>query len=162
MMNRTAFLALMAAVLVLLAAASPAKADTLYSTSGTPPTYVTNSGFRLSGGYTFAEAFVPTETATLTDAIVPVGLNPDSLGGDAATVYIESSTAGQPSGTTLDTLTTTGTIVGSGDELLTFTCTVCSQLTSGTSYFIVVMQTGGSDVVSLLSGETFGVRAQAL
>jgi hypothetical protein len=145
MTNRTAFLTLMAAALVLLAAALPAKADTLYTTSGTPPTY--NNTFPVvffdpnNPGTTFAEAFVPTETAMLTDAILPLQSNGTS---DVITVYIESSTAGAPSGTILDTLTATGPLGGT-PQLITFSCTTCPQLTLGTTYFVVAQQTAGPD-----------------
>ena len=144
LLNRAACLALMCAALVLLAAALPANADTLYTTGGVPPTFLNNSGFSLgTGGNVLAESFVPVETATLTDAILPLQLFEDPPG-DVVTVYIESSSGGAPTGTILDTLTTTGTITGTGQNF-TFTCAVCSQLLSGTTYDIVVQQTAGID-----------------
>ena len=154
--NRTAFLVLIAVALVLLAAASPAKADPIYTTSGTPPVFGGDSLSLWSGG-TFGEAlgeaFVPTETATLTDAIVPLGIAEDfGSAGDLVTVYIESSTAaGAPSGTVLDTLTTTTAITSTAADI-TFTCatpTSCSlpTLSAGTTYDIVVQQTAGPDML---------------
>jgi hypothetical protein len=142
MVNRTAFLALMAAVLVLLAGAFPAKADTLYTTGGSPLTYIADTGYTtVAGGLTVAIAFAPTTTGALTDLIVPLGSNQGGTG-SAPTFYIESSTAGAPSGTILDTLTTTSTIadIFLKDALYTYTCSPsCANptLTAGTTYFLV-------------------------
>ncbi len=146
-LNRTAYLTLTCAVLVLLASASPVKADTIYTTGGTPPTFV-SSGIAIgNGGSAEAVSFVATETATLTDAILPLQiLVPDPPPADGATVFIESSVAGVPTGTVLDTLTTSGTVTTSGQNL-TYTCTVCSVLHSGTTYDIVVQQTAGADLM---------------
>lgn len=142
MLNRTAYLALTCAVLVLLASASPVKADTIYTTGGTPPTFTSTLGLQTNvGASALAESFVATETATLTDAILPLQLASDPA--DVAMVFIESSVAGVPSGTILDTLTTSGTITPTGQNL-TFTCAVCSKLISGTTYDIVLQETAGS------------------
>jgi len=137
-LNRAAYLALTCAVFVLLAASS-AKADTLYTTGGTPPNF-NPSTFQIGIGPT-GESFVPTETATLTDVIVTLKLGGEFSSSPAAvTVYVESSSSGAPSGTILDTLTTTDAITNTPHDL-TFTCTVCSQLVSGTTYDIVLQQT---------------------
>src|SRR5271168_2208954 len=121
-LNRTAYLALTCAVLVLLASASPVKADTIYTTGGTPPTFNASSGLLTNvGASALAESFVATETATLTDVILPLQIVADPPPADVATVFIESSVAGVPSGTILDTLTTSGTITTSGKNF-TFTC----------------------------------------
>lgn len=149
MLNRAAYLALTCAVLVLLALASPVKADTIYTTGGTPPTFTSASGLLTADGASaLAESFVATETATLTDAILPLQILilTDPPPPDVATVFIESSVAGVPSGTILDTLTTTGTITTSAQNL-TFTCAVCSELLAGTTYDIVVQQIAGGDYV---------------
>jgi hypothetical protein len=147
MMNRMAFFASMAAALVLLAA-SPIKADNVYSTSGTlPPAYLSGSGYTTGAEQNvIAEAFVPTETATLTDALIPLQLIFGGSSVDVVTAYIESSNAGAPSGTILDTLTTTGTITATA-SLLTYTCTICSQpfLQEGINYFVVLQQIAGAD-----------------
>jgi hypothetical protein len=159
LLNRAACLALMCAALVLLAAALPANADTLYTTGGVPPTFLNNSGFSLgTGGNVLAESFVPVETATLTDAILPLEIFNEDPPGDVVKVFIESSSAGAPSGTVLDTLTTTGTIPTGSGQNLTFTCAVCSTLLSGTTYDIVVQQTAGADVPrwNLVSPATAG------
>jgi PEP-CTERM motif len=146
MLNRAAYLGLICAALALLASASPVKADTIFTTGGTPPTFTSSSGLLTNvGASALAESFVATESATLTDAILPLQI-PDDPPGDVAMVFIESSGAGMPSGTILDTLTTTGTITPSGHNL-TFTCAVCSTLFAGTTYYIVLQQTAGGDAL---------------
>jgi hypothetical protein len=169
MLNRAACLTLTCAMLVLLAA-SPAKADTLYTTGGTPPALGYSATSLLGVNTLIAESFVTAETANLTDAILPLweaqdfpsGL-PPTPGLDKATVYIESSSSGAPSGTILDTLTTTGTITASPSELLTFTCAICSQptLASGVTYFLAAEKTAGNDDVNwteaaLFAGASYG------
>lgn len=144
-LNRAAYLALTCAVLVLLASASPVKADTIFTTGGTPPTFGSSGLLTNVGASALAESFVPTESATLTDVILPLQ-TVDDPPGDMATVFIESSVAGVPSGTILDTLTTSGTITTTGHNL-TFTCTVCSVLLAGTTYDIVVQQVAGPDLL---------------
>ena len=167
MLNRSALLALMAAALVLLAAASPAKADTIYTTGGTPPSYIPGSGDTLSTDayanvYVYAQSFVPTETATLIDVQLPLseeGGSPPPP--NEVTVYIESSTTGgAPSGTKLDTLGPTGSISSTTAQIFTVTCATCSTLTVRTTYFVVVDQTSGPDPVlwNLISPETFGTQ----
>ncbi len=148
MLNRAAYLALTCAVLVLLALASPVKADTIYTTGGTPPTFNSGSGLLTADGASaLAESFVATETATLTDAILPLQIFViDPPPANVATVFIESSVGGVPSGTILDTLTTGGTITPTAQNL-TFTCAVCSELLSGTTYDIVVQQTAGGNLI---------------
>jgi hypothetical protein len=171
MMNRTAVLTLMVAALVLLGGASSAKADTLYTTGGTPLSYIADTGYTtIAGSLSVADAFDPTTTGTLTSLIVPLGLNSDGNGA-APTFYIESATAGAPSGTILDTLTTTSTIADKFlvDALYTYTCSSCSTLTAGTTYFLVDVSapsggvnwdvnslTAGADVYASFTGATSG------
>ena len=141
--------ALMTLALVLLAAsASPVMADTLYTTGGTPPTFVGQSLDVATATTTWSETFSPSETATLTDAILPLQLFSDPPG-DTATVYIESTTSGAPSGTVLDTLTTATTLTTTGANI-TFTCSVCSQLVFGTTYAVLLQQNSGTDQVAWL------------
>jgi PEP-CTERM motif len=141
-MNRTAFVALTAALLVLLLAASPAKADTLYTNFGSPgQTYSTGSADLLgtfsSSNYVRANPFIASETATLTDAMLALN------GSGAVAVYIESDSGGMP-GAILDTLTTAGSLGGS-PSILTYTCSTCSQLVAGTEYFVVAQETVSGD-----------------
>lgn len=136
--NRTAFLALLSAVLAFLAA-SPLKADTIFTNFGSPEqTYNSGSAYLLSPGFSLASPFVASETATLTDAMLALNqfLGPVS----PPTVYVESDSGGEP-GTILDTLTTAGS-VGSTPSILTYTCSTCSQLVGGTEYFLVTQATG--------------------
>lgn len=140
---------LSAAVVLVLLAASPANADPIYTTGGTPPSYISTTGY---GDYlgvsvnVIAQSFVPTETAILTDVQLPLELftGPSD---SQVTVYIESSVSGAPSGTILDTLGPTGSISSTTPQIFTVTCTGCSTLTEGTAYFVVVEQTAGAQAV---------------
>jgi len=147
-MNRLAFLPLAAAALMLMAAPH-ARADVIYSTTtGTTPAYSSDDGYQIGSDDVWAEAFAPTETATLTDAILPLQIYVDPPPTSVFTVYIESSTAGgAPSGTILDTLTDAGATFSDTSALYAFTCSTCSTLTAGTTYFVAIEETTGSDVV---------------
>ncbi len=123
---------------LLLAAALPIKADTLYTNLG--------SGYNSSDGYAvgyysagdpdevIANPFVASETGTLTDALLPLAV---FSGSPSVTVYIESDVSGAP-GAILDTLTPTETL-GNAFSLVEFTCSTCSTLTAGTEYFLVAL-----------------------
>jgi PEP-CTERM motif len=121
---------------LLLPAASPIKADTLYTNLGSG--YSSSDGFAV--GYfspgdpdeVVASPFVASETATLTDAQLVLSV---FSGSPSVNVYIESDVAGTP-GTILDTLTQTETL-GNAFSLVEFTCSTCSTLTAGTEYFLV-------------------------
>jgi hypothetical protein len=135
--NRAAFLVLLTAVLVFVAA-SPLKADTIFTNFGSPGQTYESSAYLLSPGFSLASPFVPSETATLTDAMLALSqfIGPVS----PPTVYVESDSGGEP-GTIIDTLTTAGTL-GSTPSILTYTCAICSQLVGGTEYFLVAEATG--------------------
>jgi PEP-CTERM motif-containing protein len=116
-----------------------ALADTVYSTFAPGHFYNTSPGYVI-GSQTLANSFVPTETVTLTDATLAVDWY---SGNSPMNVYIESSVGGAP-GAILDTLTQVGTFPTGGypiaTELVDFTCSVCSVLDAGTTYFIVDQQ----------------------
>jgi hypothetical protein len=125
-------------------------ADTIYSTFGPGQTYGTSSYIIGTGeiaGVSFnqliAAPFIPTETVTLSDAILAMVQNRTSTGAGPVTVFIESSMGGVP-GTILDTLTQVGdltiTDVTDAAALLDFTCSSCSVLDAGTMYFLVAYQ----------------------
>lgn len=145
---------------LVLPALSPVKADTLYTNLG--------SGFSTSDGYAIGtiigggtddqvigEQFVASETATLTDALLPLAVFGGSTlsgGSPSVAVYIESEVSGAP-GAILDTLTGT---IGNSLSLVDFTCSTCSTLTAGTKYFLVAQDTvAGSTAVWLFAnGQT--------
>lgn len=126
--------ALAAALCGLLLAALPstALAGTVYSTFSPSHTYGSSSfgigAYPSGSNQVLAEAFVPSETVTLSEAILALsqsGDNPFNL-------YVESDSGGVP-GTILDTLTQVGGST-STPSLVTFTCSSCSVLDAGTEY----------------------------
>jgi hypothetical protein len=130
---------------------SPAKqmrADTVFTNFGSGQSYVGNSwwfvgNFPGVGTEVDAFSFVPTETATLTGADLALTV----LSGPAApsTVYIESSVGGAP-GTILDTLTENGSYgTYPSTSVVNFSCSTCSVLDAGTTYWIVAQETNASD-----------------
>ncbi len=142
---------------LVLPALSPVKADTLYTNLG--------SGFSTSDGYAIGaipggggddevigEQFVAGETATLTDALLPLAVFASSPSTPSLAVYIESEVSGAP-GAILDTLTGT---IGSSLSLVEFTCSTCSTLTAGTKYFLVAQDTvaGSTAVWAFANGQT--------
>ena len=138
---------------LLLFAASPTRADTLYTNL--------ESGYSSSDGYAvgyfspadpdevIASPFIASETGTLTDAQLALAV---FSGSPSVTVYIESDVSGAP-GAILDTLTPTETI-GNAFSLVEFTCSTCSTLTAGTEYFLVAQNTvaGSAANWALLNG----------
>ena len=145
---------------LVLPALSPVKADTLYTNlgSGISPSDGYGIGAVVGGGsgdQVIGEQFVAGETATLTDAQLPLSVFGGSLSTPSLAVYIESEVSGAP-GAILDTLTQVGTI-GSSLSLVEFTCSTCSTLTAGTNYFLVVQDTvAGSTAVWSFANGLFG------
>lgn len=127
----------------LLSTAVVAHADTVASTFGTGQSFITSSWWDVGAVPGSAQVqvdafpFVPTETVTLTNA--NLGLYQLSSANTPLTVYIESSLSGHP-GSILDTLTQVGTFNGNA-AVVNYTCSTCSVLTAGTTYFIVGQQT---------------------
>jgi PEP-CTERM motif len=115
------------------------RADSVFSNLGPGQTFNASEAYGLGPSGPLASPFVASETVTLTDVLLALS-GPASGPGSGATVnfYIESDSAGLPSGTILDTLTTAGSI-SSTPSILTYVCSVCSQLTSGTTYFVVAL-----------------------
>ena len=122
-----------------------ARADTVYSTFGPGQSYdKVNGGYDLGNvlniNQVIAVPFVPTETVTLTDAMLAL----QQLDGSGSMkVFIESSSNGAP-GSVLDTLTQHGKIKSFRPSLVDFTCSTCSVLDAGTMYFLVAQENGGS------------------
>jgi PEP-CTERM motif len=122
-----------------------ARADTVYSTFGQGQSYDTvNGGYDLGTilniNQVIAIAFVPTETVTLTDAVLAL----QQLDGSGSMkVFVESSSNGAP-GAVLDTLTQNGKIKPFNPSLVDFTCSTCSVLDAGTTYFLVAQESRGS------------------
>jgi hypothetical protein len=122
-----------------------ARANTVYSNFGPGQSYDT-----VSGGYdlgtvlnlnqVIAIPFIPTETVTLTDAVLAL----QQLDGSGSIkVFIESSSGGAP-GAVLDTLSQVGKVKLFSPSLVDFTCSTCSVLEAGTMYFLVAQESGGS------------------
>jgi hypothetical protein len=134
-LNRTVCLALVSGVLVSLAAALPLKADTVFTNFGSPgQTYNNNASWTL-GQNVYAFPFVASESATLTDIMLPLA------GTGSVNVYLLSASGGTPD-SVLATLTTAGSL-GNTFSILTYTCSTCAQLTAGTTYFAVAQDSGG-------------------
>lgn len=118
-----------------LAAASPLKADTVFTNFGSPgQTYNQNANWTL-GQNVYAFPFVASENATLTDIMLPLG------GTGSVNVYLLSASGGVPD-QVLATLTTAESL-GNTSSILTYTCSTCVQMTAGTTYFVVSQDIGG-------------------
>src|ERR1700733_8854244 len=133
------------ASLALLAATTlAAHADTVFSQFGPDQTFSPGGydiGLPSPGSSTvIASSFTPTETATLTDAVLAMSERDRSPDTNPVTVFIESSVAGAP-GSIIDTLTQVGTQSKTA-SLIDFTCASCSVLNDGTMYFLVAYQSG--------------------
>lgn len=133
------------AILAILAASTfAAHGDTLYSNLGPGQSFDTSSGGYDIGtvqrlDQVIAIPFVPTETATLTDAALALQ---QIEGHGSMKVYIESSSGGAP-GRVLDTLSQKGKIKAFSPSLVDFTCSSCSVLDAGVTYFLVAQEIGG-------------------
>jgi hypothetical protein len=115
-------------------------AQTLFSNFGPGQSYNAGSswviGIAVEGkSGVLAAPFVPSETATLSDVMAAL----DSEG--SVNFYVESDSGSGP-GSILDTLTTTDTI-GISPSILTYTCSSCTELTEGTTYYLVAVSPGG-------------------
>ena len=138
-------LSIVALAFISLASASRLRADTIFTNLGPGDSYQTNHQWNVGTGsgenQAVAFSFVPTETATLTD--VSLGLYQIS-GTSPTNVYIESNLSGEP-GSILDTLTQVGSVTPTS-SLVDFTCSSCSQLQAGTTYWIVGQQSDSSSL----------------
>jgi hypothetical protein len=117
-----------------------AGAQTLFSNFGPGQSYNSGSswviGIVVEGtSSVLAAPFVPSQTATLSDVMAPL----DSEG--SVNFYVESNSGSGP-GSILDTLTTTETI-GIFPSILTYTCSTCTELGAGTTYYLVAVSPGG-------------------
>jgi hypothetical protein len=125
-----------------LLAAAPSHADTLFTNFGPGQTYSNNNSYWSVGNagngavQVVAFPFVPTETATVTGADLALyqALAPFT----PVNLYIESDSSGMPGGI-LDTLTQVGTFNATA-SVVNFTCSTCSSLDAGTTYWIVGQQ----------------------
>ncbi len=129
------FISPLAVFAVLAASTLAAHGDSIYSNFGPGKTYDTlNRGYDIGTvqgiNQLIAIPFIPTETVTLTDGGVPEIL--------------------------LDTLGQVGSIKTLSPSLVDFTCSPCSVLDAGTTYFLVAQQSGGSS----LSGSQPALRAR--
>jgi hypothetical protein len=129
-------------LLITLGSSTPLNADTIYSNFG-PGLPSTGFGYIIGAGpganQVIASPFVPTESAILSDAMLVLR---QGVGNTPVNVYVESNSGGAP-GAILDTLSQVGSI-GSTSSLVDFTCSSCSLLTAGTSYFMVAQQSNPS------------------
>lgn len=139
---------LIAAVLVL--AAMPLRADTIYSNFSTG---LQSNWWTTGGGYNEAMLFTPTATGMLTDITVEVATE---YGTPSLTVYLETDDGGAP-GTVLDTLTTSEALPGVGSEAeITFTCSSCTELDAGTDYFVETVDTASGTLAGWIMSNQAG------
>lgn len=130
--------------------ATTAHADTVATTFGTGQSFITSSWWDVGAVPGSAQVqvdafpFIPSETVTLTNA--NLGLYQLSSANTPLTVYIESSASGHP-GSILDTLTQVGTFNGNA-AVVDYTCSTCSVLTAGTTYWIVGQQTDSTQLTA--------------
>jgi hypothetical protein len=128
----------------LAAAALASHADTIYSTFAPGNTF-SSSAFVTgtieigdeSINQLIAAPFIPTETATLSDAVLAMR-KIAGKGDGPVTVFIESSSAGAPDAI-LDTLTQVGGLTTTPSPV-DFICSSCSVLDAGTINFLVAYQ----------------------
>jgi hypothetical protein len=147
MRNQT--VGMLALVVICLASASPLKADTIFSNLGPNQSFNSSSGWVIGSccsegqGQVFAFPFIPTRTATFTDAVLALQR---TSGASPLNVEIEASSDGAP-GPILDTLTQSKDLSPT-PSLVDFTCSSCLVLNAGTQYFVVAQQSDPSDVAS--------------
>ncbi len=135
---------------MLLGSAGVMRADTVYSNFGPNQVYQGASWWtvgNVGSGNTEVNAFsfVPTETASVTGATLPLALVPPPGTAQTVTpltVYIESNASGMP-GSILATLTQTGSYSNYPvTSLVNFACSgSCATLDAGSTYWIVGQQT---------------------
>jgi hypothetical protein len=137
--------------LMLVGSAGVMRADTVFSNFGPGQTYQGASWWNVgnstspAGTQVAAFSFVPTATASVTGATLPLALVPPPGSAQTVTpltVYIESNAAGMP-GSILATLTQTGSYSNyPTTSLVNFACTgSCATLDAGTTYWMVGQQT---------------------
>jgi hypothetical protein len=140
---------MLAFIVICLASALPSKADTIFSNLGPDRSFNPSSGWVIGDccsegpGQVFAFPFIPTKTATFTDATLALQR---TSGFSPLNVEIETSSGGTP-GAILDTLTQT-IALSPIPSLVDFTCSSCGVLNAGTIYFLVAQQTNPFDVAS--------------
>jgi hypothetical protein len=95
--------------------------------------------------------FIPSETVTLTSADLALAqlLSPFT----PLNVYVESNSAAGMPGSILDTLTQQGTFSANA-AVVSFTCSTCSVLNAGTTYWIVGQQSDASAETAWLFSPT--------
>jgi len=136
----------LAAVIVLFAAltALPARADTVFSNFGPGMSFTAGSGWSV-GTETLvgtvvnvvqAAPFTPTGAFQFTDAQVAVEL---STGSTPFSAFLETDSGGLP-GVILDTLTLSSGTIGAVPSIVTYSCVACPNLTSGTPYWLVLLE----------------------
>lgn len=151
-------LASVAAGLMLVAAPSPMRADTVVFSNFTQPgnTYDGKSWWTVgktitppAGTEANAFSFSPTQTAVLTGADLALAANGPVT---PLNLYIESNVAGAP-GAILDTLTQTGSYSDyPTTSLVNFTCSgPCTTLDAGSTYWIVATQSNPANTTFWLN-----------
>ncbi len=146
---RTQSVEMLALVVLCLASVLPSKADTIFSNLGPDRSFNPNGGWVIGDccsegpGQVFAFPFVPTQTATFTDATLALQR---TSGPSPLNVEIEASVSGAP-GSILDSLTQTAELAPT-PSLVDFACSTCGVLNAGTLYFLVAQQTNPLDVAS--------------
>ncbi len=141
---------------IFAAARFTAYADTIYSTFGPGQSYFGGGLVLASGNLGIqvpADSFVPTETATLTDAELALSRSAP------VNVYIESDSGGVP-GVILDTLTQVGSL-SSTSAVVKYNCSSCPQLDAGTTYFLLALASNPCDLAVWYSeiGQPLGANA---
>jgi hypothetical protein len=153
-------LSTMAVAVLMAGSAGTMRADTLFSTFGPGQTYVTSGWWDVGntqgeGTQVVAFAFTPTETATLTSADLALS---QQLGQPSpVNVFIESSVGGQP-GSILDELTQVGTFNAEA-SVVNFTCSTCTVLEAGVTYWIVGQQSDAANDSAWLYSPSTGAEA---
>jgi hypothetical protein len=147
MRNQT--VGMLALVVICLASASQSKADTIFSNLGPDRSFNPNGGWVIGDccsagpGQVFAFPFIPTQTATFTDATLALQR---TSGPSPLNVEIEASSNGAPDAI-LDTLTQTRNL-SPILSLVDFACSTCGVLNAGTLYFLVAQQSNSLNVAS--------------
>jgi hypothetical protein len=137
-------------LLLVLIGAPPSQADTVYTNFGTSMGFDTSfpgNGYIVGGGahisQAVAEQFVAGGNFNVTDAQLPLELQNVAQGGLSGTtppsVFLETNSGGLP-GAVIGAFTLSGTIGGTPGSIVTYNCTTCPLLTSGSSYWLVVVE----------------------
>ena len=144
-------------ILLMTFSGARASADSIavFSDLGPGGGFNTTNGWVVDGGLVanevVANAFTPSQTVTLSDAQLALGI---VLGLNTVSVYLESDSGGLPSAV-LATLTQNGTIgTFPPGNLVDYGCAPCPTLRAGVTYWLVAQEVDPSTIAEWALNDT--------